>query len=60
MSMACHERAFGSPDGKAKASRMAERVGFAPLPVVENKELKVFWLPPDQPDPLKSPGRDTY
>jgi hypothetical protein len=39
---------------------VAERVGFAPPPVVEIKELKVFWLPPDQPDPLKSPGRDTY
>jgi hypothetical protein len=28
--LACHERAFGSPLAKAKASRMAERVGFEP------------------------------
>ena len=34
--------------------------GFAPLPGVENKELKAFLLPHDPPDPHESPGRDTY
>jgi hypothetical protein len=40
--------------------KLAERVGFAPLPVVENKELKGFHLPHDPPDPHESLGRDTY
>ena len=35
--------------------RMAERVGFATLPDVENKELKAFRLPHDPPDPHESP-----
>jgi hypothetical protein len=39
---------------------MAERVGFAPLLGVENKGLKEFRLPHDPPNPLESPGRDTY
>ena len=39
---------------------MAERVGFAPLLDVENKELKGFLLPHDLPDPLESPGLSTY
>ena len=39
---------------------MAERVGFAPLPIVANKELDAFLLPSDQLDPLNRPGRDTY
>lgn len=30
LALACHERAFGSPPGKRKASRMAERVGVFP------------------------------
>jgi hypothetical protein len=40
--------------------RLAERVGFEPLPVVENKELNGFRLPHDPPDPHESPDRDTY
>jgi hypothetical protein len=40
--------------------RMAERVGFAPLLRIENKELTGFWLPHDPSDPLESLGRDTY
>ena len=39
---------------------MAERVGFAPLPVVENKELKGFLLAHDPLDTHESLGRDTY
>jgi hypothetical protein len=39
---------------------LAERVGFEPLLVIENKELKGFCLPHDPPDPHKSLGRDTY
>jgi hypothetical protein len=39
---------------------MAERVGFAPLPVVESKELKGFSVPQDPLDPLERPDRDTY
>jgi hypothetical protein len=35
-------------------------VGFAPLPVVENKELNGFRLPHDPPNPHESLGRDTY
>jgi hypothetical protein len=39
---------------------MAERVGFEPLSVVENKELNGIQLPHDPPDPHESRGRDTY
>lgn len=39
---------------------LAERVGFAPLLTVENKELMGFWLPHDPPDPLETRGGDTY
>jgi hypothetical protein len=39
---------------------LAERVGFAPLLDVENKELKGLSLPHDPADPLESLGRDTY
>jgi hypothetical protein len=39
---------------------LAERVGFAPLPVAENKELKGFPLPHDPRDPVEDRGRDTY
>jgi hypothetical protein len=39
---------------------LAERVGFAPLLTVENKELKAFWLPHDPLDPLKNRDTDTY
>ena len=39
---------------------MAERVGFGPLLVIENKELKAFSLPYDPLDPHKCRGRDTY
>jgi hypothetical protein len=35
-------------------------MGFAPLPVVENKELKGFSVPHDPLDPHDSPGEDTY
>jgi hypothetical protein len=37
--------------------RLAERVGFAPLLRIENKELNRLRLPHDPPDPVKSPGR---
>jgi hypothetical protein len=56
-SLACH------PEPASEASvrrRMAERVGFAPLLRIENKELTGFSLPHDPPDPLKNRGRDTY
>ena len=39
---------------------VAERVGFAPLPVVENKELNGFSLSHDPLNPHESPGRSTY
>jgi hypothetical protein len=39
---------------------LAERVGFEPLLIIENKELNRFRLPHDPPDPHESPGRDTY
>lgn len=39
---------------------LAERVGFAPLLGIENKELIGFQLPLDPLDRLESPGRDTY
>jgi hypothetical protein len=39
---------------------MAERVGFAPLLVIENKELKGFLVPHDPLKVLKSQGRRTY
>jgi hypothetical protein len=39
---------------------LAERVGFAPLLVIENKELNGSPLPHDPPNPHKRPGRDTY
>jgi len=40
--------------------RLAERVGFAPVLRIENKELKGFRLPHDPTDPHESRGRDTY
>jgi hypothetical protein len=40
--------------------RLAERVGFAPLLVVANKELNGLLLPHDPLDPHESPSRDTY
>jgi hypothetical protein len=39
---------------------MAERVGFAALLDVENKELKAISLPRDPPDPLESHRVNTY
>jgi antitoxin VapB len=39
---------------------MAERVGFGLRPVVENKELTGFPLPPDPPEPLESRDGRTY
>jgi hypothetical protein len=41
------------------AEKMAERVGFAPLPSIENEELKAISLPNDPLDPHERPGRDT-
>ena len=40
--------------------RLAERVGFGLRPVVENKELTGFPLPPDPPEPLESRDGRTY
>ena len=40
--------------------RMAERVGFGLLLVVENKELSGILVPPDPLEPLKDLGRRTY
>jgi hypothetical protein len=45
---------------RSPARELAERVGFEPLPVVENKELNEFPLPHDPSDPHESRGRDTY
>ena len=45
---------------KTQKLRLAERVGFAPLLVVANKELNGLLLPHDPLDPHESPGRDTY
>jgi hypothetical protein len=39
---------------------MAERVGFAPVLVVENKELNGFSVPRDPLESHEMPGRDTY
>ena len=39
---------------------MAEKVRFAPLPVVENKEPNRFLDRHGPLNALKSPGRDTY
>jgi hypothetical protein len=39
---------------------MAEMVGFEARPSVENKELPGFSISHDPPDPLESPGGDTY
>jgi len=39
---------------------LAERVGFAPSHVVENKELTGIDLPYDPLKTLKDPGRRTY
>jgi hypothetical protein len=39
---------------------LAERVGFAPVLSVGNKELKGLLLPHDPPDPLENRGGDTY
>jgi hypothetical protein len=44
----------------AQIVKTVERVGFAPLPVVENKELNALSLPHDPLDPQESAGRDTY
>ena len=41
-------------------SEMAERVGFGLRPVVENKGLTDFPLPPDPPEPLESRDGRTY
>src|SRR5262249_51407052 len=38
---------------KTQKLKLAERVGFAPLLGVENKELKAFSLPRDPLDPLE-------
>ena len=40
--------------------RLAERVGFAPLLDIENKELNRFSLSHEPLDPHESPCRDTY
>ena len=71
--MACHPKLFAEPiesppSPKATVGtlcanherRVAERVGFALLPGIENKELIAFLLPHDPPHPHESPGRDTY
>jgi hypothetical protein len=39
---------------------LAERVGFAPSHVVENKELTGIHLPHNPPETFKDPGRRTY
>jgi antitoxin VapB len=49
------------PTAKAERSEeLAERVGFGLRPVVENKELTGFPLPPDPPEPLESRDGRTY
>ena len=44
----------------SKKLKLAERVGFAPSPVVANTGLSRFPLPPDPLEPLESPGGRTY
>jgi hypothetical protein len=49
------------PTAKAERSEeLAERVGFGLRPVVENKELTGFPLPPDPPEPQESRDGRTY
>jgi hypothetical protein len=45
---------------KIKKLMLAERVGFEPLLVVENKGFSGSWLPHDPPDPHENRDRDTY
>jgi len=40
--------------------KVAEKVGFEPLPITDNKELKAFLIPHDLLDPLERRVRNTY
>ena len=45
---------------KIKGRELAERVGFAPSHLVDNKGLGRIQLPPDPLEPHESRGRRTY